>query len=228
MTRLLRLRSDEQLVALFRAGSEEAFAALHDRYRTRLGAYVRRLLGGAREDAEDVLQDVFVRAYRGLRRDGRPMNVPAWLYRVAHNRCMDEMRRPRALAPLEDDARVSWHDPLAEALRRDELRRLVQDIGRLPAQQRSALVARELSDVPYADVAAALDVTIPALKSLLVRARTGLVAAAAARDADCGEIRDELRAARERGVKAPARAGRHLRDCAACRAFRPAARRAAA
>jgi hypothetical protein len=59
---LLRLRSDEQLVALFRAGHDDAFRAIHDRYRQRLFAYTRQMLP-ARQDAEDALQDVFVRAY---------------------------------------------------------------------------------------------------------------------------------------------------------------------
>src|SRR6058998_296500 len=91
---LLRLRSDEQLVALFRSGDEEAFRAIHDRYRQRLLAYARQMLAGSRADAEDALQDVFVRAYRALRADGRPVSLRAWLYRVAHNRCIDELRRP--------------------------------------------------------------------------------------------------------------------------------------
>src|SRR5919202_3704904 len=92
---LLRLRSDEQLLALFRAGDDEAFRVLYDRYRQRLFAYVRQMLSaGSRQDAEDVLQDVFVRAYGALRHDAREMNVRAWLYRVAHNRCVDHLRRP--------------------------------------------------------------------------------------------------------------------------------------
>src|SRR3954469_22649937 len=92
---LLRLRSDEQLVALFRAGNEEAFATIHDRYRQRLFAYVRQMLSAStRADSEDVLQDVFVRAYGALRADSRDVNLRAWLYRVAHNRCIDHLRRP--------------------------------------------------------------------------------------------------------------------------------------
>ena len=90
---LLRLRSDEQLVALFRAGSDDAFRAIHDRYRQRLFAYARQMLPG-RQDAEDALQDVFVRAYAGLRANDREVALRAWLYRVAHNRCVDELRRP--------------------------------------------------------------------------------------------------------------------------------------
>src|SRR5213593_4405301 len=79
---LLRLRSDDQLVALFRAGHDEAFGVIHDRYRQRLLAYARQMLGGSRSDAEDVLQDVFLRAYHALRVDARPVTLRAWLYRV--------------------------------------------------------------------------------------------------------------------------------------------------
>src|SRR5918912_1423409 len=140
----LRLRSDEQLLALFRGGNDEAFRVLHDRYRQRLFAYVRQMLTGcSRHDAEDVLQDVFVRAYGALRNDAREMNVRAWLYRVAHNRCRDDLRRP------------------------------VEDVGRLPEQQRSALLMREIDGMTYAELASARDVPVPAVKSLLVRARVG-------------------------------------------------------
>src|SRR5881227_3157467 len=85
----LRLRSDEQLVGLFRSGNEDAFRVIHDRYRSRLYAYARQMLSGSGPDAEDVLQDVFLRAYRSLRLDERPVSLRAWLYRVAHNRCVD-------------------------------------------------------------------------------------------------------------------------------------------
>jgi RNA polymerase sigma factor (sigma-70 family) len=223
---LLRLRSDEQLLALFRTGSEDAFRAIHDRYRQRLFAYVRQMLcAGPRQDAEDVLQDVFVRAYGALRIDDREINVRAWLYRVAHNRCIDHLRRPvPPAADLFDLARKPLHDPLEEAMRREDLARLVADIARLPEQQRSALLMREIDGMTYVDLAAALDVTVPAVKSLLVRARIGLVEAAEARDADCADIRVDLLDAYDRGVKASSRARRHMRGCDACTEYRAALR----
>jgi RNA polymerase sigma factor (sigma-70 family) len=223
---LLRMRSDEQLLALFRAGSDEAFGAIHDRYRQRLFAYVRQMLcAGPRQDAEDVLQDVFVRAYGALRADERAVNLRAWLYRVAHNRCVDHLRRP--VPPAVDVFELSrkpLHDPIEEAQRREDLARLVADIGRLPEQQRSALLMREIDGMAYADLAAALDVTVPAVKSLLVRARIGLVEAAEARDADCADIRVDLLDAYDRGVKASSRARRHMRACESCTEYRTALR----
>ena len=152
---LLRLRSDEQLLALFRAGSDEAFGAIHDRYRQRLFAYVRQMLSaGPRQDAEDVMQDVFVRAYGALRADEREVNLRAWLYRVAHNRCIDHLRRPTPPpAEIFEMSRKPLHDPIEEAQRREDLARLVEDVGRLPEQQRSALLMREIDGMSYADLA---------------------------------------------------------------------------
>ena len=223
---LLRLRSDEQLVALFRAGNEEAFSVICDRFQTRLLAYVRRMLPpGPRANAEDVLQDVYMRAYGALRANDRPVAVPAWLYRVAHNRCIDELRRPGAqpaeIFEQEGDPRL---DPALAAERRESLRRLVADLGRLPEQQRSALLMRELEGFTYEELGATLGVTQPAVKSLLVRARVGLAEADQARDASCDDIREDLAETRDRRVRTSARAKRHLRDCGECRGFDKALR----
>jgi RNA polymerase sigma factor (sigma-70 family) len=218
---LLRLRSDEQLVALFRAGNEDAFRVIHDRYRQRLFAYTRQMMPGSRPDAEDALQDIFVRAYAGLRADNRQLALRAWLYRVAHNRCVDELRRPRPpVSEVVELIRSPAGDPIVEAERRESLRRLIADIRRLPDQQRSALLMRELGGMSYVEMAEALAVSIPAVKSLLVRARVGLTQALEARDTDCTEIREELIVAHDRGVRPSGLAKRHLHDCAGCREFR--------
>jgi RNA polymerase sigma factor (sigma-70 family) len=215
------LRSDDQLVALFRAGHEDAFRVIHDRYRPRLFAYTRQMLPGSRHDAEDALQDIFVRAYAGLRSNNRKLALRAWLYRVAHNRCIDELRRPKPPAPeVYELIRGPASDPIAEAERRDSLRRLLADIRRLPEQQRSALLMRELGGVTYLELSTALGVSVPAVKSLLVRARVGLAQALEARDTNCAEIRDELVLDHDRGVRPSAVARRHLHDCAGCREFR--------
>ena len=223
---LLRLRTDEQLLALFRAGSDEAFRVIHDRYRQRLFAYVRQMLwAGPRQDAEDLLQDVFVRAYGALRADAREVNLRAWLYRVAHNRCIDHLRRPvPPPADVFDLSRKPLRDPIEEAQRRDDLARLVEDVGRLPEQQRSALLMREIDGMSYVDLAGTLDITVPAVKSLLVRARVGLVEAAQARDAACEDIRANLLGSYDRGVKASAHARKHMRHCSGCREYRVALR----
>jgi RNA polymerase sigma factor (sigma-70 family) len=218
---LLRLRSDDQLVALFRAGSDEAFHAIHDRYRQRLFAYARQMLAGSRQDAEDALQDVFVRAYSALRADSRPVSLRAWLYRIAHNRCIDQLRRPAPVPTEMVDLKFdSLQDPLVAAERSQQLRQLVADVQRLPDQQRSALLMRELQGMSYADLAVALDVSVAAVKSLLLRARTSLIEAAIARDTSCEEIQADLIHAHDHGVRVSSRARRHLRECEYCGEYR--------
>ncbi len=174
-----------------------------------------------RQDAEDALQDIFVRAYAGLRANHRELALRAWLYRVAHNRCIDELRRPSPPPPeVLELLRSPVHDPIDEADRRESLRRLIADVRRLPEQQRSALLMRELGGMSYADMAGALGVTVPAVKSLLVRARLALGQALEARDAACSDIREELIISHDRGLRPNAMARRHMRDCAGCREFR--------
>src|SRR4051812_37848768 len=182
-------------------GYDEAFQAIFDRYRQRLFAYTRQMLAGSPSDAEDAMQDVFLRAYSALRADERPVSLRAWLYRVAHNRCVDQLRRPvPAPADVFQVSRCPLHDPLVEAEQREVLERLVAAVRRLPEQQGSALLMREMDGMSYAELAEALDTTVPAVKSLLVRARIGLVEATDARDADCADIRHDLAASYDRGV----------------------------
>src|SRR6204780_4793914 len=90
---LLRLQSDERLVMLTRKGNQAAFEVLIGRYETRLLAFCRHMLG-SREDAEDVLQEVFSAAFNALLADERPVNVRPWLYRIARNRSLNHLRRP--------------------------------------------------------------------------------------------------------------------------------------
>src|SRR6266498_1060256 len=94
---LLRLQRDDRLVELIRQHHDRAFEVLFDRYQARLLAFCRGILASA-EDAEDVLQDVFVNAHAAMLADSRPLNVRPWLYRIARNRCLNHLRRPTAEA----------------------------------------------------------------------------------------------------------------------------------
>jgi RNA polymerase sigma factor (sigma-70 family) len=218
---LLRVRTDAQLLSLFRAGHDEAFRVLHERYEARLLGYAKQMLRRD-ADAEDAVQDVFVRAYDALRADGREIAVRAWLYRVAHNRCIDALRRRREEPATADENEAGPSDPVTETESREAFRLLIDDLRALPDQQRSALVIRELEGLSYEELAVALDTTVPAVKSLLVRARVGLAEAAEARATDCTAVRGQIRAAVDSGKGGkPSRLLReHLRQCQECTDFR--------
>jgi RNA polymerase sigma factor (sigma-70 family) len=219
---LLRLQSDERLVALIRRGSTPAFEVLVDRYEGRLLAFCRHLLG-SREDAEDVLQDVFSAAYKALLADDRAINLRPWLYRIARNRSLNQLRRTTAVGVDSMDIHLSdfGASTADEVHRREDFRLLVTDIRALPETQRTALVLREMDALSYEQIAEAMETTVPSVKSLLVRARVSLAEAAEARLLTCDEVRDELGEIAEglrRRPSPPVR--RHLRTCQRCEAFR--------
>ncbi len=218
---LLKLQGDAKLIAMARSGNAGAFETIVDRYQGRLLGFCRQMLGST-EDAEDVLQEVFVNAYRAMLADEREINLRPWLYRIARNRSLNHLRKPTA------DAQESMDMvPMVEAAstaekvgNREEFRQLLNDVGKLPETQRSALLLREMDAMSYEEIAAAMETSVPSVKSLLVRARISLAEASQARQLTCGEVRLELAEAAEglRKVSGPVR--RHVRDCDECSDFR--------
>jgi RNA polymerase sigma factor (sigma-70 family) len=218
---LLKLQGDEKLIAMARAGNPGAFEAIVERYQGRLLGFCRQMLGST-EDAEDVLQEVFVNAYRAMLADEREINLRPWLYRIARNRCLNHLRKPKADAQETMDM-VPEVDAASTAERvhnREEFRQILSDVNKLPETQRAALLLREMDALSYEEIAAAMDTTVPSVKSLLVRARISLAEASQARLLTCGEVRIEISEAAEglRKVSAPVR--RHVRECEECADFR--------
>jgi RNA polymerase sigma factor (sigma-70 family) len=218
---LLKLQGDAKLIAMARNGNPSAFETIVDRYQGRLLGFCRQMLGST-EDAEDVLQEVFVNAYKAMLRDEREINLRPWLYRIARNRCLNHLRKPTADAQESMDMvpAVEASSTAEKVHNREEFRQLLVDVKKLPETQRSALLLREMDALSYEDIAAAMETTVPSVKSLLVRARISLAEASQARLLTCGEVRVELSEAAEglRKVSGPIR--RHVRECEECADFR--------
>src|SRR5688572_23522763 len=218
---LLRLQSDERLIALTRRGHNGAFEALVQRYQPRLLAFCRHMLG-SQEDAEDVLQEVFTAAFNAMQADDRPINARPWLYRIARNRSLNHLRRPQptgqdSMDVFEQDGGTSTADTVHK---REEFRQIVADVHELPETQRTALLLREIDALSYDQIAEAMDTTVPSVKSLLVRARVSLAEAAEARLLTCEEVRLELGQVAEGIAKSSPPLRRHLKHCERCRLFR--------
>jgi RNA polymerase sigma factor (sigma-70 family) len=218
---LLRLQTDERLIALTRGGQHAAFEALCARYQSRLLSFVRHMLG-SREDAEDVLQEVFTAAFNAVLADARAINVRPWLYRIARNRSLNHLRRASAVGVDSMDVHFADHGLSTgdRVLRRESFRELLADVRQLPETQRTALLLREIDALSYEQIALAMDTTVPSIKSLLVRARISLAEAAEARKLSCDEVRLELGEVAEGLVKLSAPARRHARECERCRFFK--------
>lgn len=177
---------------------EITFSALFERHRRELRAHCYRMVGSF-EDAEDLVQDTFVRAWRArtrFRREGR-WSFRAWLYRIATNACLTHLARrpPRVLpadvAPAADPEAdvppvafdVSWLDPYPDrlvdpheaAVARETLEiAFVAAIQHLPRRQRATLILRDVVGFSARDTAGLLGTSVPAVNSALQRARNGL------------------------------------------------------
>jgi RNA polymerase sigma factor (sigma-70 family) len=218
---LLRLQSDERLITLTRRGQHAAFEVLCARYQTRLLSFCRHMLA-SREDAEDVLQEVFAAAFNAVLADDRDINVRPWLYRIARNRSLNHLRRASAIGVDSMDIHfaeggISTGD---KVMRRESFRELIGDVHQLPETQRTALLLREIDALSYEQIALAMDTTVPSVKSLLVRARISLAEAAEARKLSCEEVRVELGTVAEGLAKLSTPARRHVRGCERCSFFR--------
>ena len=217
--RLLRLASDERLVAHVRGGSEAAFEALFDRHHRGILAFCRHMLGSP-EEAEDAVQHTFMAAYRSLIGSRQPIQLRAWLYTIARNRCLSVLRARRE-TPADHLDELPTENLSAEVQRRQDLRDLLHDVGGLPEKQRSALVLAEVGGVSHDEIAQVLDVPREKVKALVFQARSSLIASRDARETPCEDIRIQLAELRGGALRRNS-LRRHLKVCPGCRDFRSA------
>ncbi len=176
--RFLQSQPDSRLVALARDGHAPAFEAIVRRYRKELLAYCRRLQPRW-GNAEDALQQTLLHAWRALTRGAEVREVRPWLYRIAHNVVVSDLRSPNAASQeLDAPAPGSDVDQLVE--QRLRARAALDAMAALPTLQRQALVSTTFDGASRAEVAAALGLSHGAVRGLVYRARETLRAAAAA------------------------------------------------
>jgi RNA polymerase sigma-70 factor (ECF subfamily) len=175
---LVMTMSDESLwVTRAREGDAAAFAAIYARYERRIYAFIYRMMGNP-DDAFDLTQETFLKAYRALDKTDAELNVNAWLHRIASNACMDVLRRRQLLRWLPwDNARHDRpsgrrEDSPEAALLGDETQRAVTRVLQaMSPRNRQALILREYEGLAYQEIAAVLGISLLAVKSLIFRAR---------------------------------------------------------
>jgi RNA polymerase sigma-70 factor (ECF subfamily) len=171
---------DTQLMLQVQAGDREAAGTLVRRNRDRIERYILRLVRDNRA-AEDLTQDVLLQALSRAELYRPTARVSTWLYRIATNTALNYLkqaaRRRRAVEPADRTLELpDPHEPTPERqMTLDELKQQVAEaVDRLPFKQRIALTLFEYEECSYEQIAAVLDVTIEAVRSLLMRARTTL------------------------------------------------------
>lgn len=167
---------DVHLVRAAQVGDLLAFEELVRRHR--IGAYrvALRMLGN-RADAEDAAQDAFLQIWRALPRFRGESSFSTWLTRVVTNRCLNMLRSRRSAESL-DESEQDWGSHVPDLVETGaELGLLKEALLRLPPQRRAPLVLRELEGLSYEEIAAVLELSVPAVKGRIHRARLELVTA---------------------------------------------------
>ena len=180
-----RCSDDHSLVEACRAGRTEAFGILVERYQRRLYPTILRLVGSA-EDAEDILQDAFVRAFEKLDQFQGESSFYTWVYRIAVNLALSGHRRRRVRSALRmgrgRPASRGLHAPDESAdadpampLERAERERIIADaLNRLGPEHRAVVVLKDFDGRRYEEISAILNIPVGTVRSRLHRARCEL------------------------------------------------------
>ena len=173
-----RTRADEADVARARAGDTAAFAALVRRHQDRVFGFILRMLD-ARDEAMELTQDVFVKAWQALPGWRPEARFSTWLLQIARNAALDQLRRRRLIqfAPLDDGMDVADTAPGPEARYASRQRQALLEnaLQQIAAEHREILLLREIEDLSYAELAAVLGIAEGTVKSRLARARAVLL-----------------------------------------------------
>jgi len=169
-------RTDEELVEACLAGEESAFDVLLGRWEKRIRGAIYRLVGSD-EEARDLCQEAFLKAYKNLRSFKQEARFSSWLYQIALNLCRDRMRRRRgktmvSLDELEEGgAAMPVAGPTALDLlqERDTSRLVAQAVESLPGEQREVIILKEYQGLTFLEIAQVLDVPISTVKTRLYR-----------------------------------------------------------
>ncbi len=174
-------RTDKELMLASGRGDRAAFGLLAERHYRDVVHFAQRFLGTiGRETAEDLAQDVFLKVWRSASRFEPRAAVKTWLLRTTTNTCLDYRRRHRlrrALSLSSDTAREPVDNvsgPASASELRERADRSRRAIAALPAKQRAAIVLRHYHDFSYSEIAETLKLSVPAVESLLFRARRSL------------------------------------------------------
>jgi RNA polymerase sigma-70 factor (ECF subfamily) len=166
------------LIARAQAGDHAAFETIFTQYQTAIYNYIYRLMGSA-EDAYDMTQDTFLKAYLALPKTSDDLRVGAWLYRIATNVCLDELRHRKlvkwqpweAFISVFHPSQVAKDSPERDCLDREDNEEVQLILQKMHPKYRMCLVLREYHDLSYDEIAEVLNTTRAAVKSLLFRAR---------------------------------------------------------
>lgn len=163
-------RSTDDLVELASAGVESAFVELAERERARVWAICIRITGN-RQDAEDAVQETLIAAWRGIATFRGDAQFSTWLFRIASNAALAQVKRRKPTDPLGDVEPRSHRDISDEVTSATVIQ---EALDQLPEGYRTAFILRAYGDLSYADIAEQLGIPVQTVRSRLFRAKAML------------------------------------------------------
>lgn len=165
---------DRSLIEAFQAGDEFAFVTLYNRYKAPVFAFCAKMLLD-RAAAEDVLQETFVRVYENRERLTRPGSFKAWLFTIARNQCLNQLRRSgRQVSLGETEPTARGETPFSQLMKSEQVALVNEYLGHLSPEYREVIVLREYQNLSYEEIAAVTRNTVSSVKSRLFKARRKL------------------------------------------------------
>ncbi|MEX2425426.1 MAG: sigma-70 family RNA polymerase sigma factor [Thermomicrobiaceae bacterium] len=161
-----------------KAGDQEAFEAIFQLYERQIYGFIYRMMGNA-EDANDLTQDCFIRAYKALSQTNDDLNISAWLHRIASNACLDVLRRRQRIRWLPWESHKHEHllhgrpldEPESNALRTETQVAVQEVISQMSPRNRMALILREYEGKSCEEIGQIMGLSRSAVKSVLFRGR---------------------------------------------------------
>ncbi len=165
--------SDEALLDRLRAGDRSALGEIYERYKSRLYGYCFRLLRDS-ADAQDAVQETFVKLSLGIGLLSQDAAFRTWIYRVARNESLMILRKRQRLSTTDPDTLFDERTPQDDVERHDAVTAVHGALARLGLEYREALVLREFDGMSYAEIATLTDSSLEAVKARIFRARRAL------------------------------------------------------
>jgi len=178
-----RENTDNQLIKIIRRGEHERYGEIIDRYRGKLFAYLYCLVG-QKDETEDILQNVFIKAYKNLNRFDQARKFSSWIYRIAHNEAVNHIKRKYLkkfvswedivtskdkleMSSIEDNANEKW-------IKKERIKEVHDIVDQLPVKYKQVLILRYFSGKSYKEMAEIIGKPVNTVGTLINRAKERL------------------------------------------------------
>lgn len=173
-----RQKTDEEIIEKVKKGNSELYGVIVEKYRSLLMRYVRRVTNQAEEEVEDIVQEVFIKGYENVQSFDQTKKFSSWIYRIAHNLCIDFFRKKIPITSVIEDGEELFEsgEKLIEelAMEKEKAEEVVRAVERLELKYREVILLYYFEEKSYDEISDILHINTSNVGVLLLRAREKL------------------------------------------------------